>query len=418
MRRLVTKRAVAGLCTMPPEIVDQILSDLTVDQILRVAKHKVPYIHQCILSNKTWGFWFEQSLEELLLLCDYFRLWNIIRISVGESTEYYWIKNKYRGSNDQVYSKDAQRIPLYDRFPPYRNSNGPSRYRMHGAKYTRRRLHSNIFQILNLTPLEISILAPYAVPAGLHEVWDSSTLAKLQSRWDIIKCAQQKLSAEKAQQIQHAAELLEQNSDILHRVRDPEQVRRPKLEHIVNQMKRDARRIAKESPRNHKHVNYFADLSLPVVPLHEVLDFVLEMLKKHTASRDLYLIAEKQVSQTHNNGSPSIIDDVETVLQGLDYIYLRPEQFEEDHPVPRISRVEFLRWKSPLVHAKPSEHAEISFRGSEISLANRYIPRRAQQQHPISPAKRYLPHDEREIKWTEAFIRLYRYFKGIETKSC
>ncbi|KAL2219547.1 hypothetical protein M432DRAFT_358318 [Thermoascus aurantiacus ATCC 26904] len=172
MTETVRSRIVQGLAGIPPEIAHQILDDLTLSDILKLACYDIPYINDCIMSHPACGKFFANSSEAFILTRDYFRLYRELQVIRCEKT-----------------------VPL-DSFLAASLS-----WASFDCGEVQRWMHTRIFRTLDLTRDQVDLLCPYAPPQSgpLTMVWDSSTLSALQNRREIIRSAQADLNRIKIQ---------------------------------------------------------------------------------------------------------------------------------------------------------------------------------------------------------------------------
>lgn len=256
MTETVRSRIVQGLAGIPPEIAHQILDDLTLSDILKLACYDIPYINDCIMSHPACGKFFANSSEAFILTRDYFRLYRELQVIRCEKT-----------------------VPL-DSFLAASLS-----WASFDCREVQRWMHTRIFRTLDLTRDQVDLLCPYAPPQSgpLTMVWDSSTLSALQNRREIIRSAQADLNRIKSHQLERAASLLEENPDILQMATDPDQIRRSNTAHTVSRLRRTASRVACQDvlADTMKGIEYFRNAFFPVVPFNHALGFVVRMLQRY-----------------------------------------------------------------------------------------------------------------------------------------
>lgn len=383
MAKPVTSAIIRGLTGVPPEVAHQVLDDLTLNSILKLACYDVPYINDCIMSHPACGRFFAHSLKKFFLMRDYFRLYRELYILIQRRSTY----------------------PLDSYLPAC----------LCWAKFdyeaVRGSLHTCIFRVLDMDEDLLDILRQYVPPQQrelLATVWDSSTLSSLQNRRDAIRSAQAELNRVRFPQLERAASLLEENPDILHRATDPEQIQRQNTAHVVSRLRRAAERVARQDTLKGtmKGMEYFRNAFFPVVPFSHALGFVVRMLQKYPAPSSL--------PGSEGENTESLKTDVNTIIQGMPYIYLSPiRELEQPAPCSTTTKLHAIRrtWYTP--YSVPPYNRDLDL--NELVFGrDRYTPAWYVERYPVAPLKKYLPHDARELEWLEAFVRVYRYMERSE----
>ncbi|KAL2008615.1 hypothetical protein VTN00DRAFT_6809 [Thermoascus crustaceus] len=383
MAKPVASAIVRGLTGVPPEVAHQVLDDLTLNAILKLACYDVPYINDCIMSHPACGKFFAHSLQKFFLMRDYFKLYRELYLRI-------------------------RRWPTYplDRYLPANLSWAKFDY-----EEVRVTLHTCIFRVLGMTEDLLDILRQYAPPQQrglLATVWDSSTLPALQNRRDAIRSAQAELKRIKSPQLERAASLLEENPDILHRATDPEQNQRQNTAHVVSRLRRAAERVARQDilKGTMKGMEYFRNAFFPVVPFNHALGFVVRMLQKYPAPSSL--------PGSEGESTESLKTDINTIIQGMPYIYLSPiRELEQPAPCSTTTEPHAVRrtWYTP--YSVPPYDRDLDS-NKPVFGGDRYTPAWYVERYPVAPLKKYQPHDGRELEWLEAFVRVYRYMERLE----
>jgi hypothetical protein len=239
---------------------------------------------------------------------------------------------------------------------------------------------------------------------------------ELKACWDDIQKAKANLSKLRASEIYWAADMLEENSDILKRTLDPEQKRRPNIAHIVSRMRRGADKILRAPVQKFLGVEHFRYDFLGVIPFDLALDQLLFMMQKHgMMDVDDGMATNKMSSANAVSHPSSILNSVRLVIDGMPRFYILPPDWpgQRDILAQRNSAIkdgDVLRtantpWSEPFDATK-----QVSLPGPHFT-ALKYGTHKAFWR-PKSLF--YEPHHEMEKEWLISFVKVYRYLKDLD----
>ncbi|KAI9929311.1 hypothetical protein AWENTII_009023 [Aspergillus wentii] len=356
------------LLLLPLEIAHQVLDNVRLWDILRLACHDIEYINTCLMSHL------------------------IARQLIGDDTQSYKQTQEAAG----LYWEMCRMMRLYPA-PPARWPLATI-YMLHlDVTKVHDWLHKETKALLWMPDWKRNILTRHATDVpGLTQ----SDALPLQRRWTAVKSSQHNLNDSKASQLRRVASLLEDNPDILKRTLDPEQIQRPNTAHVVSRFRYTANKIEKSWVHRHQggSLEGFRHPFLPVIPFDAALQFVVRMLPKHGFVRDGAI--PKDMASGH---PPDVVSAVETILQGMDYLYLPSPWF--------FSRVsEIHRTVDTPASGVPKEECIHNPRFGIERFMDIYTPGEAY-------VKGFEPHDQREMVWLEAFVAVYRYLEQLDKSS-
>jgi hypothetical protein len=242
------------------------------------------------------------------------------------------------------------------------------------------------------------------------------TLDGLKRQWHALRNAQNNLMEHRARQLARAADLLESNPDILKLASDPGQQRRENIAHIIGGMKRAIQKMRKNSMirgdgNTGKH--YFF-VYFPVVPFDASLRLLLKQLKaRHQATK----------------GGIEEENSIKILLAGISSIYTPHKQWqlaEETTQLYRRRKNILLTYpeRIPRVmykHQPYNEHQnpytsdldleQLKF-VSGYTKFYRFLPHAQRQNYRGNREASWDKHDDREVEWLEAFVKVYRSLQG------
>ncbi|KAE8392462.1 hypothetical protein BDV23DRAFT_192579 [Aspergillus alliaceus] len=362
------QKIVQCLSPLPRELAHQILSDIRIWDILRLLIHNNPNVTTDILTHP--------------------HLRKVLPEDPQALNSFIQTATLYR---DVCAAHHLQPAPLSS--PLAKNTQAWKSDYKDLTNY----MHSRIFLELRLDGWKHEILSRHTPPESpFPEVWDYSTISNMQTRWNTIQAAQATLNQRRAMQLRHAADLLEANPDILKKTRDPSQTPRKNPGHVVQLFRRLAERGTNRSLLRGdqlRGLSYFFYAFFPVMPFDEALGVVVNGLEGvGVGIGELFADEGSEcVQKVKLEVEGEIEEAIWVVMEGLRWVYRA-----EDEAGKRVKRVERLEGGTVFVHPMGPEDA---WADSREGLAWQYEV-----------------HDEREARWLEAFVKIYRYFERLESK--
>ncbi|KAH8770322.1 hypothetical protein BGZ57DRAFT_441715 [Hyaloscypha finlandica] len=389
-----TPAFVIKLQRLPLEIVHQILDCLPLFKVLNLLAHKTPYAEKCVLTHRYLGLVFK-SPPDIASVIDYFLLFRDIRIFHRQTL------------------KDNYLIALNYSMSGYE---GPSNYDIIEPLIDE--MISDIRGHLRLELPDIDLIRSSTdFPAPLD-----SSFNNLLNRWFWITDAKEKMNITKANQWNKAADLLEAYPAMLKKPLDPSQDGpRPNTAHIANRFRGNAKRCLRDRklvhPRHRPQARWFPCVAgvdlIELVPYDRYLWVFLDTLKKHPPvgimddlSASLQSISlsltevmgtnpmpEGATGQMHGENyryPPDTADNIRIAMDGLFYVYTGSTLLI----VPRIHwpaamEPDFDNYvQNPRFFIDPKPH-----------------PATLPAEFHRCPVRECKPHDDREYKWLEAFLK-------------
>lgn len=284
----------------------------------------------------------------------------------------------------------------------------------------------------------------------LRRVWDLYTIDSLEHRWKTIRYAELALNTVKSKQIIRLADLLEKYPNLLVLSGAMEQefcgLGYLKAQHVAFRYRAMARKfmLPQVFTKGFRGGSLFAPNTLPIIPTSHSLKVLLaglEQYSRHVAEelRRGVSSLEKEKRQYHHIYPSGIEDDIRTALSGMGYVYINPS----NPTFPCESSITFRRtantpYSAPFksCEGKPMPGSLRKYRQSSSAKSSRNKSREAREKQKIRmvasldgqphfciPAQvpresvdgtegllnKGLPHDERELAWLEAYLRVVRY---------
>ena len=437
---------VRNLRALPTEILFKILDDLPVYAILRVACSGDERINECILQHGKYSALFSSggTFEELKR---YFKLYD----------EVYTGAQLPKLEEESILALD---ISMYS--SGHRSSDTVSGPRSAPVSRTldssciKTYLHSRIWQVLQMAEKHLDVLNNFInnPKNKLRRVWDFSTIDNLESRWRTICDAEIALNTVKSRQITRLADLLEMYPDLLLSSTDMVQEfcgsGHPNAHHMASRYRVMAKKILlpqvfAQRPLGLRGACLFASNTLPVIPTWQSLRVFLAGLEQYSCAmaeefrRDVNSEGAKE-KRHHHSYPHNIEEDIRTTLMGIAYVYINPSS----PAIPPGSPVTFRRTENT-PYSVPSETCDcnptpgrpnkrkgsssvkpVAGRQTREGQKNEMIEAVNRQPHFCIPAQvakepmdgyegllnTGLPHDERELAWLEAYLRVVRYMSG------
>lgn len=267
-------------------------------------------------------------------------------------------------------------------------------------------IHRNVWFVI--PTWEEELLTPYVQnPDGFPSISSHSSLEEFKKWWHVMAEAKGVLSRRCAHQLQRGAELLEENPDILKCTTDPEQVVRSNTQHNVARMQQTAHKILHRNAWDFRRIVYFKYEFYPIIPFDDTLAELLRMMEKHRVSSGKEVLL-------NDPQSPAIKDLVRVVVDGMPYFYpLEPRRPVEvptyyvTNTAGDILRTENTPWSDERKEKdKPEDLVMPWFTPALFGIEPGF--RRVRAFHGQEP------HAEKEERWLEAFVKLYRYLEKLE----
>lgn len=390
---------VQGLKNTPPEVVHQVLDDLRLYDILRLASHNDPSINYSIMAHPSCKKVFDDDFDNLYSVRDNFVFYRdfcrLMRFTICPS--------------DSILALDANLLITTNSTTGYLRADDP--YKKITYYFTYR-----LTRPLDLYRYQQEILARYArKPENLSQVWDSSQFSNIKTRWEEVQAAQERVNALRVHQLKRAAELLEANPDILKRGSDPEQKRRPNMQHILTHMHAAADRISGSLLiRDHNSsACYFKYMLFPVVPFDTALDFVAETLEKRVL-RSQRKQSDAMEIEGPNDDAKAICDELSSIRSQVDtlinYSTEKPDTRDTESESQPESKAPIWTLQTPsLIASTEGTDQSTKLESQKPCFVHRQGFRQPGNKK-CGQFKAWEPHDERELEWLEAFVEVYRYF--------
>jgi hypothetical protein len=212
-------------------------------------------------------------------------------------------------------------------------------------------------------------------------------------------------------QLKHHSSLLGQHPKRLKKLGDYNEQPRPNIQHVIDRLDQDARDIANlhfAARRKNKGGARFRQAHLPIIPLDKWMWFFLDCRARILSGSNPSLTG-LNLSQPMLNFPPALIDDMETVMDGM-HIFRGAQGSNFPMKTSRIPRLVFRnedRENPPL--------GQLSTQNLEERLLD------GRERRPVFTARRKLysanglgaPHDKREIQWLDVFCRCCERLSGI-----
>jgi hypothetical protein len=408
---------IRSLVALPVELVHQILNDLPLWAVLRLAAHDVPYIDDCILTHMRYRDFFE-SKHQLHTAKTYYGLYTFMSYPIRSYTPAPWryLKNVFSTiPSTTTMSKDS----------------------LFTHKFLTDALHSSIRFVLEKEQPRVALLAPYSA-VNLDVLPSLNTLSLLQERCVAIETAQQTLNSLRASQLRVIASLMAAYPSMLKQSSDPSQERRAfvKLHSLVLQAERISRLVPFDSQKKTKRT-FHGNGWLPIVPYDRFLRLFLKVVELYPPGMEVVmqrardkakmashvsfwvllrwfhhplslskLSAENQQAIKHppNRKSlkPTIYPYPQTVamkiiktINGLNYVYT-PDHFLHSDCQSQIIRTQYTPFSDP------------KWRQTGGLRQPKFVP-------DVGPwlKGKFLLYREEEIEWLEAFLQSCKFMSSM-----
>jgi hypothetical protein len=268
---------IRGFISLPVEIVHQILTDLPITKIFKLASYNVQYMDDCILTHLDLQRMFP-SRDHLTTAKTHFKLYTDIQLRRRSRAEGECMAAEYL-----LQTAAMSDLALY-----------------HSLIYWFR---NYILEALADAEHRVPFLSAYS-PTPLPHVWDNATIAGLEARWIALNTAQQVLNDRRASQLRRLAELMTTYPGMLRMLSDRTRECRQTTAHIVQHLRGSADRIENSQVLSTKAVAraLFRFDFLPIVPYDKYLRLFLKVIKRYPASRILCPGSSEQRTSTIAEG--------------------------------------------------------------------------------------------------------------------
>ncbi|PGH05185.1 hypothetical protein GX51_03084 [Blastomyces parvus] len=411
-------RLVQTMSTIPPELVHQILDDLTIYYILLLASHNNPSLDDRIYSYLEYRKLIEGQ-HDFLSLKEYFELYSEIHTFL-----------------------ELQKCPTTS---PLATSLSPQKV---SPQALNKYMHKKIFTQLRFFVPFLSVFQPF-VERRLNIVTSYAASSELRVYWQDIKMAQEHLSSTKAAQLRRIADILEAYPVLVYQASDTRKAPVANVNHLVRRFRTEAEkssrkialRVHQYSVRGLPSAWLFWPNLVPIVPLDRALKLFIKGMREYPPSPDdlasasnlprigggiedkmksLHLDSEKYVKpqlpplspfstssapkaeQPYHKYPTPILKDICIAIEGFEYVYMPPAVWSIS-PAVNVSRTQYI----------PPSSAAKQHSGRGFGLLDSYQD--SLDTSIISRLKRIkgTPHDEREFEWLEAFLRCCRYLEQV-----
>lgn len=434
---------VKNLTALPTELVFKILDDLPIYATLKLACSEDERINACILKHAKYTTLFSSG-ETLADIKRYFKLYDQVYTVVAlQKLE----ENSILALDVSLYSRRRFLLPGWS---------GNYSDTSPDISFIRNYLHDKIWKVLQTADDHLTLLNGFIQDPKkrLQRVWDFSAIDNLEQRWHSIRDSETTLNSIKSAQITRFANLLETyprhfltSTDMEQEFRKPGH---PKAQHLVFSYRVEARKMLHpqvfgkgSKGRGLRSARLFAPSNLPIIPTRYSLNIVLAGLEQYpcATAEDLRRdgkMKDAKGGDKHHAYPSSVEDDIRTALTGLTYVYANPQAPRTPGEFPEVA----FRRTDNTPYSLPSEGC--CCKPTSISTACRKRPYSAEKQSkrqkwveqkemmiktvegqphfciparlPKRPLKGYngtlntgWPHDERELEWLEAYLRVVRY---------
>lgn len=392
------------LVTLPPEIVHQVLSDLSLAKILELINtHPLPYIDYCLCSHIDYG----------TILSSH--------SAVAELKGYYGL---------------YMRVVAQYRYPSLPEARG-----LWDAK-TLIRIGATIHSLIDAVKAEILLRFEMYLPYLLvlnryspddaqipdHAHWKFGTLDAGEKRWESLSTAENTINSIKEAQLQRIIALVNLYPGMLRQHRYGSQCPRSEagIQHSLLRQKNLAREVKRPHILLGKKAAYsiFCDNRLPWVPFDRTLRLFLKTLLHFPVG-----VARESKSNPNHTVSPyeyppEISESITTSINGMAYVFVQPScspaSYNGDEPNDgmllrtRYTPYSAEQYKRVFGVFQPQFHSvfETAVRDSKRNrkLGDVYGFKRSSRRGPDM----MLPFDEREFVWLEAFLKSCRYMEGMD----
>lgn len=425
---------VKRLAATPPEIVCEILNDLRIWDVLRLICYNDTAINNAVLVNRWYGELFEHNIDFLQAMREVAQLywdfgremrWKLaplnspLALLMGTSSDMgsHTLMNKVRSQK----LKFSNEVTLGDAvLPPQKYADNQGYIMIREYMELQIAMHLDLLSAPRFKLLPLYSDKSHPLPPKSTDY----TVDGMKRQWQALKNAQRNLTEHRVRQLTRAADLLESNPDILKLASDPGQHRRENIAHIIDGMKRRMQQMSKNSMiRRDTNVGerYFF-VYFPVVPFDACLRFLLKELK-----------ARYQGAQSGTEENESM----KTLLAGLSSIYTAHGKWKwsEDTAqswkrrkgiaVTHPERIPRVLYRDQPYNAEHNPYtSDLDFESlkfvSGYAKFYRFLPNAQWPEYTGNREASWDKHDDREIEWLEAFVKVYRSAQGdksVETSA-
>lgn len=417
------------LAATPPEIVCEILNDLRIWDVLRLVCYNNPSINNAVLLNRWYGEIFENNIELLLEMREVAQMyWDFARemrwklaplnspLALLTGIPLDMGKHLYmRSWGKRIMIPSGSVIPQSFVLPTRKDSE--NQHYTIISKYMQLKIAIHLHELCDQRFKLLPFYSDKSRPLPPESI--DYTLDDLKSRWYALRNAQNNLVEHRVRQLTRAAHLLESNPDILKLASDPGQQRRENIAHIIGGMKRRMQQMSKNSmirgDGNTGEIYFF--VYFPVVPFDASLRLLLKQLKAR--HHDLKGGAEEDES-------------IKILLAGMSSIYTAHKQWQwtedttqpwrrrKDITLTYPERIPRMMYKDQPYNAQYNPYTsdldldQLKF-VSGYTKFYRFLPRAQRQKHRGNREALWDKHDDREVEWLEAFVKVYRSLQGEKT---
>ncbi|QKX54666.1 uncharacterized protein TRUGW13939_01754 [Talaromyces rugulosus] len=418
---------VKRLASTPPEIVCEILNDLRIWDVLRLICYSDPRINNAVLLNRWYGEIFEQNIDLLLAMREVVQLysdfgremrWKLapldspLALLTGTPSDIgrHLYRRNIAMSERLVSSSSATRG--YPALPIQKD--GENQYYIIINEYMKLKIALHLHGLSNRRFKFLPLYYDKSNPLPPEST--DYTLDGIKRRWHTLRNSQRNLVEHRIRQVTRAADLFESNPDILKLASDPGQHQRKNIAHIIGGMRRIMQQMSDNSMirgDSNSGGRYFF-VYFPVVPFDASLRLLLKKLKARH---------ERTQSRTEED------DSIKILLAGLSSIYTAPEkwQWSEDTEQPwkrrrdiaitHPERIPRVMYKSQPYNAQHNPYtSDLDFEQlkfvSGYTKFYRFLPNAQREEYTGNREASWDTHDDREVEWLEAFVKVYRSVYG------
>ncbi|KAJ5467253.1 hypothetical protein N7475_005005 [Penicillium sp. IBT 31633x] len=387
---------VTSLATVPTELAHQIIDDLRVWDILRLLCYENERVDACIVSHPICRDMFDldsdpAALKKTRFAAQFYRELLADLNKKFVPTEYW--SERYLGMNIHCIAPKE-----------YRDIMSMMRRRIHGELCK----HWAATDLTQLGAYDYPELTEYTCPS-VHRY----SFQDMKERWQAIQKAKAILFKERSSELHWAANFLEENPDIIKRTLDPEQKRRSNTAHIVSRMRSNADKILRATRQRFVRSEHFRYEFFEIIPFDSALGELLDMMQKYGITSDDKVIVGDHVNSDGSTLQPSSISGLARVLvEGMAYFYPSPLMTPKKRDEMNASSLTnadgmVLRTGNTPWSAEPES----------VGVKDPYFtPHNSGGDDSFARPSicQWDPHGKKEQEWLEAFVKMYRYLKGLE----
>ncbi|PPQ63634.1 hypothetical protein CVT24_004387 [Panaeolus cyanescens] len=367
---------VRHLIRCPPELVHEIIGDLSIAKILDILTiHNNAYLDQCVSSHLVLGDIFPTQV-------------------LAEAKEYF-----------RIYTRLAAMTNRQRRMKP---EPGMRLLSFDGVQF--RSQKRDILQILREPVLQrmeayhpfIPVLQYYAskpIPDGSS--WKTlDSAAQIAEVFKTLDEAEVKVRTKKAEQLERMVDLVKGHPGKLRTRNDWSQEIRKNSQHLAHTLmtwKKDMQRRSEIAPSRIIASSVFSATDLYLIPYDRFLRSFIKVLKNYPSSNLPGYLKDRM--QYEGKTAHEYPEEMEFVLEGMEFIFPRDVEINEQQPQARTRFTLFSTGKET-----------ISKGYSQPIFDSSYVCERDSR----DPVVGFIPAADKELDWLESFLRICKYMSSMQ----